>query len=690
MMQRQKYIVGNLLFLFSFLLLLVPAAFAQPTVGGANCTTNIVAQVPNGVDWKSVFIIRGADGSAWQRGIISNGARGEFLLKELAPTKIYGTAAPDADVQIFLFSPRKNASGGLLKPDGQGTCFMADTTWMTDPEKQDNIEMGYFELPISAKFLWPVIGQEMVFDVFYKLEESWDQLAANQQYRGGQNFFIGTHIAPTTLKIDGEWDDAECTKACEDGPAIGVTLDPAKLSSKYLGSNFSAVNQQRVTIERMPGVHTFYAGYAAGTTNPADKPALRAITHKAVAMEIVKRALIAHENVVGSPPGLPAISAQHLQTAAFGSLPVSLETQRLARYLAVLMIGDRGVNPIDGAINIPGLPEPPPELPGGNPNLSDNPLPTPPNLPGGPNEEPAGGGNAAVTPSPIPMQTQRPPFVPAIPRPPIPPPPQINFLAGVTLTDSQAALNTLLNLGENEGLLTSVFPTGISTLQTWSSDLVTLISFWTGGLQPNLCLLANDTLFAENFQDQNAQFSAFQCEERLPYVSGVTPLLVLNNQDELVLEPDFRQAAITSSQTEFDNNETWLLPAGIKQPIDYHYTFTSPFSVRRVGEMCAKTSQFPELITTLENQFTLSPAETAALAQELYAVTPQTSDFVQLRFADSVDIATRIAWRGDGQKLDIAQLFFEINVGSCDKKSLSALPLSFDHARDGFEVGLLK
>ncbi len=681
----------------------IGVAAAQPpagAVGGANCTVDITSGIPDEIDWKSAFIVRGADGSAWQRAIVSNGSTGVFMLKEFEPTFIYGTAAPHADVQIYFFSPQTNPTGGLLRPTGQGTCFMADTSWQTEEGAQARIESGYFELPVASRVLWQNLGDDLVIDAFYRLDRSWDQIMGDSRYQGAQNYFFSTHIAPKILELGGEWDETNCTKACDEGPALGITLDPAKLTQRFLGSNFDGVGMKKVTIGRMPGVHTFYSGFTEGATAQSDKAALRLITHQALAMEILKRALLANENLPGAPPGVPQLTTTNIEGAARGTVNVSPDIQRLLRRVAVLMIGESG-----------GLPN---SLPGGSPSSSpvssssfsyyqaaspdplyepnqlDNQLPAVPPVPINPGGLPPASAGPIITPSPIPIQTERPPFVPGVPNPPVPPPPGINFLDGTTLQTARQQIDALLNQGNNQGLLASLFPTGASSTETWASDLVTLISFWTGSIEPNLCLMADDRFLTENFQDQAPDFQAFQCDQRLSYVSGMTPLLLLHTNKAVTLQPDFSQTVMTTADQTFDNDETWFLPTGKKRPLDYEYEFTSDFSVDAIGSACVKKGDYFELIDSISEQLALQPNESTLLAQELFAVTPESDGFLQLTFADPKKIAERIKWRGNGTPLDILQLFFRIEDGNCDEWLLPKFSITADSERDGFEVGVLK
>ena len=699
----------------------VPPAGGPATGGGGlqNCTVDLTTDVPDAVDWRSVFLVRGADGSAWQRAIISNGGNGSFALREFEPTLIYGTAAPHTDVQVYFWTPQENPNGGLLKPAGPGTCFTADTRWMTEEGAQARIESGYFEFPVQSQILWPNLGDDIVLDAFFRLEKTWDEIAEDTRYRGAQNYYFATHIAPRELQVGGEFDRADCTRVCDQGPALSVTLDPSKLSETFRGNNFDEVDMATVVIGRQPGIHTFYAGRNAGATNTEQQGAMREITHKSLAMEILKRALLANEHYPAPPPGLESISVATIEGAARGTVQVSPDIQTLLRSIAVVMINGGapvgGTTPVGAAAAAAGtapvgstVPPPTtvpqsvtdassgfsyfPELgtePLNAPNQLDNILPPAPVLPGAPGAAAPVPGAVQPSPSPVPIQTERPAFVPAVPNPPVPPPPGVSFLAGTDPAAGRTLLGALLNRSQNPQLLDELFQPGSSTEDTWASNLVTLISFWTGSLEPNLCLMADDRFVLENFQD-NRPMPAFQCDDTMQYVSGVTPLLLLHSDEPMRLQPAFRDAIITEAAVEFDGDEYWDLPAGEKTPLGYHYAFGNEFPADRIAEACVQRVQFPQLIASIAAELGLRSEEAAVLAQELAAVAPATEQFLQLRFADPADVAARLQWLGNGDPLDIFQLFFELEEGACDAKRLPQFDILPPPQRDGFEAGLLK
>lgn len=341
-MYCQKTIACSLIAILCALLVPVGAQAAP----GDNCAINIVDGVPNGIDWNQVFIVRGADGSAWQRAVVSNGG-GLLQLNEFNASSVYGIAQPGSAVQVFIFAPRYTAGSRMAKPD-HATCFEADTNWnTTEGLRNVQIGSGYFGLPLNPRFLWPSIGNDMVVDAFFRRQESWEELMKDQRYGAGngenQNFFIGTHLKPTLLEISGTRDNASCKSLCDKGPAVGVELQPTKLPTKLRGNNFNAVNGRETQIGRMPGIHTFYAGFKGAQATTADKAALRRIAHMAMGMEAFKRAILGNQNANGRPPGLPFISADQLRAAATGALPnVSVDTVQLIRSAATLMLGDHG------------------------------------------------------------------------------------------------------------------------------------------------------------------------------------------------------------------------------------------------------------------------------------------------------------------------------------------------------------
>lgn len=256
-----------------------------------------------------------------------------------------------------------------------------------------------------------------------------------------------------------------------------------------------------------------------------------------------------------------------------------------------------------------------------------------------------------------------------------------------------------LNLRRATGIagtvrLGELFPFMASTEATWAQDFLDLVKFWTGGLMQNTCLLLKDNDARQSFFEgieggltQNVVSTSDHCD--FVVTNGKTPTLLLRSDAPVTLVPNFIDTTIVSADRQFTNGNGWLLPAGDKAPLSYRYAFTARFPQKRVGEMCVTKARLPVLISVLESIYGLNTKETTALASELQREFPTTTGFVRLALADPVDIAARFVWQGNGEKLDLLQLFFELTPDACAAEQLIPPQLPIAATRDGFEAGIL-
>lgn len=171
---------------------------------------------------------------------------------------------------------------------------------------------------------------------------------------------------------------------------------------------------------------------------------------------------------------------------------------------------------------------------------------------------------------------------------------------------------------------------------------------------------------------------------------GNTPIILLNTLEPITLTPDFTGTRIVYSGKQFTDGTGWAFPAGKKQPLDYRYDFTEPFTKVRAGTMCSKKANLPALTGSISKAYKLTPDETSALSRELTSQFPTTCDLVKVTMANPADIASRIAWLGNGKPLSILQLFFELTPGACTTESLTPPTLDIPANRDGLEVGIIE
>lgn len=712
--------------LFAFLVGCLPLVAVQ-AASGDNCTVDISASVPAGQDWSQVYFIHAPDGSVWQRAPIAN--HDSLKLEERQPVRILGTADAGKEVVVFVFSPADNGQGGIKKP-GTGTCFSAG---QADRESQ-------FVLNFNSKLLWGKLGEKVMIDAFYKVDSDWGK-HVKEMGRESQNFFIGTHSFPTELQVNAAGEPGNCIVTCKESGMVQATkLDPVVLDPKLLGNNFDKVGGNTVDIGRMPGEHTFYGSSQAGN-NAAQRDELRTLSMKSLTMEYIKRLLLANPSAAPTfAPGLDQLSAATLREAAAGKTG-SKDVQQLARMIRTIMTGLPYAGPLDlktsGRGQDPIWKEPSPtpinanqmplertrsiELPsltapGGLPVNIPNALPAedseeddlnapqavqdlggqpptgstrqPPKQSNGSSKGGGGtpakkksGGNSGAKKSNGGGGGGSGPGG-AAPAKSTPKPPGRE--------EVMQKFGPLTNLGGVPNLPQELFPPSASTDSTWAEDFIKMTEFWTGNLEVNGCLAKDDPLFKQGFLKENFDVNSnYVCQ--YIYTQGLTPTLVLSIPEAVTLEPAFAGATMAIAQKPFDQGETWILAAGDKKPLSYRYELTEPLTPSYQADFCVDKVSAGKVATALSKPYGLNDAESQAITDELLTEMPKETGYYRVRLADPQQIASRFVWKGNGESLDLLQLFFKVVPGGCDAPA-TELPLSpvVDADRDGFEAGILK
>ncbi len=645
----------NLLWSFFIVLLMLVPTLARAAVG-ENCITDLTEKLPVDFDWQESFILEGADGSAWQRAIITS-PRENIMIDENLPVQIQGAAAKNAPVGIFLFSPFKNSDGAVQVPS-MGTCLQA----------VDADENGFYTLTLDSSVLWDSIDQKVMVDAFYKRTESYAELQGETP-----GLAFGTFLPPQeyAVKVVTHADDGRgllpmpplpraplgdipadalvpqsrsvvCEKLCNANTVLAKRLDPSKTTAQILGSLFDPVGGMPVVIGRMPGKHTFYTGLEE-PAGQVDTTAYQKIALAAIATEFVKRGLLGVENAGGINPGLGVLAIDSLRDAATGKGNVSDQTKRIAFSIKSILLDKTEQQ--ESVIDLP--PPPPPPPPVGNSSAQANPTVPPP------------------PPTPTPSSAEN---IPVIPR-----------------AEAIAKLKAELEyLGDID--LDAVFPRGVSENE-WETVFLQMLEFWTGGATINTCLMTDDTLTSKNLMVSHSKGS--QCG--MNHSNGVSPLLLLNTDEAVTLSPDFKQTKIVSADRSFDESENFTFPSGKKEVLAYRYDFTTPLSAQFLGTMCVQRKDLPQLLSNITDKYGLSPRETTVLAQELNNEFPDilADEYAQLALAEPAQIASRFRWRGDDVPLNLLQLFFKITPKVCSEKAVIPPALALSQERDGFEVGIL-
>ncbi len=304
-----------------------PAPVAVEQEPGANCTTNIVADVPNGVDWREVYMLKGDDGYAWQRAIISS-PKEKLSLKEGENFKIVGTADPNAEVQFFLFN---NA------PDDKPLQKPAHSVCMSGGTADEN---GLFGIDINARVIWDTVGGDLAIDAFFRMDDLWEQ---QTEQSTNQNYLIGTHMPLTTVKVEAQSKVTEgCQTLCQgykdsSGLQEVVVIDPTRFSDEILNGNFTPVKDAPTALGKFG--QTFYAG--TKDSKKANQSELQILTNKAIVVEMLKQFLLGQRGLELNQ-GLPMITGANILSGLQPGNTYAPQVQQLIQALHDVMTGAFG------------------------------------------------------------------------------------------------------------------------------------------------------------------------------------------------------------------------------------------------------------------------------------------------------------------------------------------------------------
>jgi hypothetical protein len=540
--------------------------------------------VPENESWENAYVIQGADGSIWQRAIVSNKGQ-KIILKEGEAVDISGVGQPNTQVQAFLFHPEFDDSGVLTnRPSTGSTCLNIGTS---DPN-------GYFSFGINAQHLWENIGQEMIIDAYTRLEKSWDQYVEEND---NQNFYIGTNLPMGRLSIEVEkaTNTEGCTILCEDNETIlAHKLVPTAESEAFAPLAFDEVGNKNVNIGRTPGEHTFYAGVEGETDNTQfDIRTLQSYGMRTVHAEYLKRRLLGNPNASGVVPGLTEISVASLEEAASDAGPASSRNRELVKNIKNAMMN----------------------------------------------------------------------------------------------VDRNVSLKKLEHKGDrfSTQYFDNLLPDN-ATETDWAQTFVDVLTFWSGGVEQNKCLIKDDDKIYLNTWDRIG--IAIPCGEVL--IQGSSPTIALYTQEEVSLEPDFSDVQITYADTAFTGKNDWSFPEGEKEPLYYRYEFMQDYDGNVFPETsCVSPESLDEYVNAVSESFGLTSDESEIVQNELSEAV-SFDGLYSVSVADPKDIAKRFSWKVNGETAQIPQLFFDVQEDSCAIESINIPSAKLDTNRIGFETGLLQ
>ncbi len=538
---------------------------------------------------------------------------------------IEGTAQPGAPVQVFIYT-RSQEPGASNRPNN-GVCFQLDET---DPSS------GYFSMELHARLLWPNIGRNIVLDAFSRLENSWDQL---ENARTNQNYHIGTHILPTTVSVELEQSSFE---------------DIEELSRQRAGVSGSC-NTICNNTNGEPNL------LEAVLIDPANAPfPIIEQSFNAIGSQALQLARIEGTNTVY----LNSELINDRQSVA--DITMNAVTIEVLKQTLLGLRNDTVSMPIDGISTISAA-----EL----------------------QAAASGSGAANLGASQMALNLKK------------------------MLTNApdrnEAAEDIARVLMNNDNLfrnaaqaLLSALPTA-GTEENWAQNFADTVTFWTGDLEPNVCLsLCDGTSFSDQLVSGN-RGGNYTCNGvaqtdtdtapgnrrirvlNFEFVIGDDPRLVLNSEEEVNLEPDFKDIMITYASKLFDSGQQgWTIPAHFNGSFYYQYAFLKPYAGAYVGEACIAKSDVEGYARDVSTKFGLNTTEERALVAELFSSITDDEGYYKLSVADPASIAERFRWKNGGIPLDIFQLFFAIDKNDCDATDFGSIEATKSGA-DGFEAGIL-
>lgn len=655
-------ILSRLFFVLIMTLFCVPSfSFADD----GDCVYDILSNTEE-ENWNYVFLLKekltdeqGSEKGSpkmWQRAVLGVTEK-DFTVEEDAPIKVWGTALPGSEVQLYYWAAEENNETnekGELKKPSIATCLLTTAN-----------ESGIFSLEFNSTIFWRNIGKNLAVDAFFRTNISVAEQEEYDRLRSTASTGVMGHFFPLVLSVNAK---GEIPEECEGHPDCSKngmirSLVLKKNDIPEVAQTTSGYFSNDMEVNRITDSHTFYAQFTDGTTNDADM--LQKQTTKAFIMEILKRLLLANENAGGKTPGLTQLNKSELNRAIEGE-SVSDEVHDIAKNIRAALVSPNSTS---------------------TSSLSQN-----------------YSINAVSSESLSPLfqqivliwnslikdaKHQKTYFINSQNDPPPPPPPP------PTLVYRNEAISSLKEVLDeviapetiDESLLEELFPQQKTDVETWQNGFLELLNFWTGKLDENHCLLNDDDDLGENFQNVNNIPPL--CD--MPYVSGSTPSLVLNKKEPILLHPEFHDAFLISADKNFlSETETWFFPEGEKETLHYLYWSSQKLVPQKEPSVCLATTDIPFFVDQLQKQLTLSPQEKEAVHHELSLALEEPSALYHISFADPKELRNTFSWWGNGKKLKIEQLFFHVEKEACSETNFSNISLSpLSSERDGFEVGII-
>jgi hypothetical protein len=716
---------------------------------GDACTADIVSSVPD-TEWSQALVIKADDGGAWERAIMSS-PRSNLMLKEDDYVSFNGVATPGSEVQLFLFHP-EYIDGQLRKP-AMGTCLQVEPT---NEFEQFSLQLHSRVLWPNLGTTMIADAYYKVHEDFDQYMAEKGVAATNNDFFIGTNVPVtqfeidseGEDSACTLL-----CDSSPLRRANELDPAkirqelLGNNLDDVGLNNVMMGrlpgahtyyvkvddaNEYSQEVLQKLSMKAI-GMENLKRALMGTVINGGKEQGLASMTA---------------EDLVDVESGKTKVSKNTQQLVKYIKAALTGEADRdgikkdETKDISIPIEAGAGATVPGAASGATGTTDPVYRQPQGgsmgNPDTTlEKPLemitapsetgptvgppPAPGPAPGGPSAYYESedvmiaaaqylGGATRTGKKPLPKPKPKPstkkpnkkPNKDAKPRnnnnkgnnkpkpkpggggAPKPPPPPISREEGLK------GLEEILNPGDVPALPPELIPQA-STDDQWAQDFILLLEFWTGSSNPSECMIVTDSQILDNFEKHDTTINPdYQC--RFVYTNGLTPGLLLNTTEEMVLEANHTDIAIKTAETPFSSGETWYMPSGLKTPINYTYETSRSITAEIIAESCIAKNEISEFGAAYQQALNLTEEEREVLEREIYIAFQENEGATRLELAlgNPNDIAKRFGWIGNNEKLDILQLFFTAKPSTCQETTMNT-PQNIDLKpdRDGFEAGLL-
>ncbi len=673
-----------------------------------------MANVPDNIDWRSVNYVQANDASWWQRALLDPRLLKDIKVKEGETTTIFGTAEPNAEVQIFLFAPEVDGDRNLIAPSSQGNCFQVGTA----------DEDGNFSFDIHARVLWGLLEKQVAIDAFFKLDDSWKPAA---DFGRNGNFSMGSfnflRIPFVTLGEGSEQIPSTCEPFFPDSPyCIASELRPdehrhvARGSFPFLEGDPNNTVAEKLYITKISPL-TFYT-LVPKYVDEDVRGGSGIFVIKSLTVELIKRMLLGFNGGMATPlktlapqeilmaaDDASTSDTQELLQAIRDALTHDIDSTERKAGLTIILEQIEKIFPYrDDHYVLPDMKTLEEIFPATNTQptdfistagvvqrdanswatdlqeifalwtndsvgvneklmLTENPntifryfAENPIGLPGAPT--PIGGNPDIGTDPEVPVD----PVIPELPNAPAP-------------IEEQPEGDTV------EGPVGPPPPIGDNPPIDDGGDM--------GGPDEPPPPIGDET--------DGGDVCDPGCNEFEPGPpQGEDPVLVITKTGPVTLAPVFTNMLLSRSTKSFSENEMWEFNGEVLPTLSYEYTSVGDFAPTVSSTSCLSGVDVSEYAQFLTQSLSLPHMAKDFIESELLTKMRYSSDLYAISIATPSEISDRLSWEIDGQIINIPQVYFQLQQGQCFEKDIVApndvLREEISHSSSdiAFEIGILK